>query len=200
MAQDKFQTLLKPAQALLKEKGSKFLAFAYPVENEAQIQEHLQLLRKKHHTANHVCYAYTTGFQDAISYANDDGEPSNSAGTPILGQIQSCTLSNVLLAVVRYFGGVKLGVGGLRQAYKTSAQMVLQEAAFKTYFLKSHFRVDFTYPQTKRVEQLIKKAQADIIESKFETTCYHIIAVRKSLEISTENLFLNHKNIQIKPQ
>ena len=126
MAEITFKTIAAPAEAIYKEKRSKFLAFAYPVENEAEIKEKISFLKKKYHDARHHCYAYILGANKATFRMNDDGEPSGTAGRPIHGQLLSKDVVNVLIVVVRYFGGVKLGTGGLRIAYKLAAKEVLE--------------------------------------------------------------------------
>ena len=124
---DTYKTIEFPSEEILfKEKGSKFFGYAFPVTTEEAIKEHLEILKKQHHTARHWCYAWQLGKSYELYRANDDGEPSNSAGMPIYGQLQSFELTNILLVVVRYFGGTKLGVGGLIQAYKTTAQWALE--------------------------------------------------------------------------
>ena len=128
MTEIAFKTISAPAEAIIKEKRSKFLAFAYPVEKEADIKEIIAILKKKYHDASHHCYAYILGTDKSIFRMNDDGEPSGTAGHPIRGQLLSKGLTNVLVVVVRYFGGVKLGTGGLRAAYKLSAKEVLENA------------------------------------------------------------------------
>ncbi|MDR2971748.1 MAG: YigZ family protein [Bacteroidales bacterium] len=123
-----FYTISEPAEAIFKEKKSKFLAFAFPVENEAEIKEKVAFLKKKYHDARHHCYAYILGAEKLKYRMNDDGEPSGTAGNPIHGQLLSKEVTNVLIVVVRYFGGIKLGTGGLRVAYKLAAKKVLENA------------------------------------------------------------------------
>lgn len=129
MAAFSYRTIDKPGQAVYKEKGSRFLAFAFPIENEQQIRHHLQALRKEFFDARHHCYAWMLGAEGTHYRANDDGEPNHSAGDPILGKIRSHQLTNILIVVVRYFGGVKLGVGGLISAYKTGAEMAIAQCS-----------------------------------------------------------------------
>ena len=128
MAEITIKTISAPAEAIFKEKRSKFLSFAYPVENEAEIKEKIAFLKKKFHDARHHCYAYILGADKTAYRMNDDGEPSGTAGRPIHGQLLSKEVTNVLVVVVRYFGGVKLGTGGLRVAYKMAAKEVLENA------------------------------------------------------------------------
>lgn len=128
MAEIIIKTIEAPVEAIFKEKRSKFLAFAYPVENEAKVKEKIVFLKKKYHDARHHCYAYILGIDKSAYRMNDDGEPSGTAGRPIYGQLLSKGITNVLVVVVRYFGGIKLGTGGLRIAYKLAAKEVLENA------------------------------------------------------------------------
>jgi uncharacterized YigZ family protein len=128
MENSTIKTIFAPAEAIFKEKRSKFLAFAFPVENEAEIKEKIAFLKKKYHDARHHCYAYILGADKSVYRMNDDGEPSGTAGRPIHGQLLSKEVTNVLIVVVRYFGGVKLGTGGLRVAYKMAAKEVLEKS------------------------------------------------------------------------
>ena len=126
---DTYNTILKPTEEVLfKDKNSKFFGYAYPVTTEDEVKNQLAILKKQHHSARHWCYAYQIGTEIIVYRANDDGEPNNSAGQPIYGQIQSFEITNILIVVVRYFGGVKLGVGGLINAYRTAAQLALENA------------------------------------------------------------------------
>src|SRR5690554_4830238 len=145
---DTYKTLTKPSnEVLFKDKNSKFFGYAFPVLNEDQVKEHLENLKKQHHSARHWCYAYQLGTdENNLQFrANDDGEPNNSAGMPIYGQIQSFEVTNILVVVVRYFGGVKLGVGGLVTAYKTAAQMALEQADIIEKTIDIHFLIHFDY-------------------------------------------------------
>lgn len=180
--QDTYRTIAQPTESIYKEKGSKFLAFAYPVYSEEEIKEHLTELRKKYFDARHHCYAYVLGADKSRYRANDDGEPNHSAGDPILGQIRSAELSNVLVVVVRYFGGTKLGVSGLINAYKTSTADALAEATIiekhETAFLKIHF----AYPQMNDVMSLVKEYNLDVRKQEFELDCKLTIEIRKQLQ------------------
>lgn len=177
---DTYKTLSQPSQeTLFKEKNSKFYGYAYPVSHEEEIKEIIEILKKQHHSARHWCYAYQLG-TDNISYrANDDGEPNNSAGMPIYGQIQSFEVTNVLVVVVRYFGGVKLGVGGLISAYKTSAQMALEASEIITKTINVHFLLSFDYKNMNKVMRIIKEKNLEIITQKMELSCEIEIATRK---------------------
>jgi uncharacterized YigZ family protein len=180
-SEDTFLTLKMESEGLYKEKGSKFLAFAYPVQNEEEVKEKLELLRKKHHDARHHCYAYILGKNQELYRANDDGEPNHSAGDPILGQIRSNQLTHVLIVVVRYFGGTKLGVGGLITAYKTAAAQSIANNEIITAVLQEKVKIDFEYLRMNEVMKLIKDYELQIIDQHFDNQCQIIIEVRQKL-------------------
>ena len=143
---DTYKTLSQPSEEILfKEKNSKFFGYAFPINNEDEVKEALELLKKQHNSARHFCYAYQLGTESITYRVNDDGEPNNSAGMPIYGQIQSFDLTNTLIVIVRYFGGVKLGVGGLISAYKTAAQMTLENSEIIEKTIDVHFIIAFEY-------------------------------------------------------
>ncbi|GAB4247130.1 MAG: YigZ family protein [Ekhidna sp.] len=167
----KHQTIQKPSEALYKEKGSKFLAFAYPVKDEAEISQLLEELRSKYHDARHHCYAWMLGMSERNWRANDDGEPSHSAGDPILGQIKSFDLTNVLVVVVRYFGGTKLGVGGLIHAYKTAAEEALSKTQKIEIFEMVPIQIHFGYEEMSVAERLISQFEIDVAERDFRESC-----------------------------
>ena len=177
---DTYKTIANPSEPiLLKEKNSKFLGYAFPIDNEEEVKEIIDDLRKQNNGAGHFCYAYQVGV-DKISYrANDDGEPNNSAGMPIYGQIQSFEVTNVLVVVVRYFGGVKLGVGGLISAYKLAAQMSLENAAIIEKTIDVHFIVSFDYQNMNKVMRVIKEKNLDIVSQKMEMDCEIEVKTRK---------------------
>jgi uncharacterized YigZ family protein len=178
---DTYKTITKPsAEVLFKDKNSKFFGYAFPVTSEEEAKEHLEDLKKKHHAARHWCYAWQLGKSDFHYRANDDGEPSNSAGMPIYGQIQSFEVTNILIVVVRYFGGVKLGVGGLINAYKTTAQMVLEESNIVTRTIDLKFEISFDYPEMNKVMRVIKENNLNVVDQILELDCKIIISVRKS--------------------
>ena len=178
---DSFKTIAKPVEGiLLKEKKSKFYGYAFPIKDEDEVKPLIEELRKAYPSANHVCYAWQLGVAQPHYRANDDGEPNNSAGMPIYGQIQSFNLTNVLIAVVRIFGGTKLGVGGLISAYKESAQLTLESAKVVTRIIKDQIMLSFEYPEIDMVMRFIKKNSLELIEQQLELTCVVIIAVRKN--------------------
>ena len=159
-----YRTLIKPSESeVYKVKGSKFLGLAYPVGTREEIEAVLGDLRAKHAKANHCCYAWKLGMEKPEIRYNDDGEPVNSAGKPIYGQILSYDLTNVLIVVVRYFGGTKLGIGGLIQAYREAARMALEEAHVTEREIKLSFFLDFEYATMDRVMKLIKEKQLEIV-------------------------------------
>jgi len=178
---DTFNTILKPSEEVLfKDKNSKFFGYAFPVKNEDAVKFHLNTLKKQHHAARHWCYAYQIGTETIKFRVNDDGEPSNSAGQPIYGQIQSFKLTNILIVVVRYFGGVKLGVGGLINAYKTTAQLALEASKIIKKTIYTEFLITFDYKNMNKVMRIIKEKQIKIINQKLELSCELQISVRKN--------------------
>lgn len=177
---DTYLTLSEPAEGLYKEKGSKFLAFAYPVYSEEEVKEKLDALRKQYYDARHHCYAYMLGIEQETFRANDDGEPNHSAGDPILGQIRSNNLTNVLIVVIRYFGGTKLGVGGLIQAYKTAAVEAITSGKIITEIVKNRLTLTFDYLAMNDVMRLIKEEDLEILNQNFDNQCQITLAVRAS--------------------
>lgn len=166
-----YSTIQLPTEGEYKEKGSKFLAFAFPVKSESAVKESLALLRKKYFDARHHCYAYVLGADKLKFRANDDGEPNHSAGDPILGQIRSKNLTNVLIVVVRYFGGIKLGVGGLITAYKAAAEDALRKAEIIVEDVTTNFSIEYDYASTPEVMRLIKDFDLHIDEQSFSERC-----------------------------
>ncbi len=159
-----YRTIAKPyGPLLLKERKSKFYGYAFPVENEEQAKEHLESLRKEYPTANHVCYAWQMGIEEKLYRANDDGEPNNAAGMPIYGQLQAFDVTNILVAVVRVFGGTKLGVGGLISAYKETAKLTLETAQIQKKVLQRKLTISFEYPEMDAVMRMVKKNQLTVI-------------------------------------
>ena len=166
---DTYNTIeFSPSAVLFKEKNSKFFGYAFPIQSEDEVKPIIDSLRKQHPTAGHFCYAYQIG-TDSITYrANDDGEPSNSAGMPIYGQIQSFSVTNALIVVVRIFGGVKLGVGGLISAYKTTAQMILETCEIVEKTIDLHFIISFDYINMNKVMRVIKEKKLEIVTQEME--------------------------------
>ena len=179
-------------EVLYKEKNSKFFGYAFPVCNEEEIKEHLDRLRKEHFSARHWCYAYQIGTEKIQYRANDDGEPNNSAGMPIYGQIQSFEVTNVMVVVVRYFGGVKLGVGGLISAYKTAAQMALENSEIVEQTINKFFTISFGYAHMNKVMRIIKEKNLQIVSQKMEMDCEIQISIRKK---NVQNLLDTFENL-----
>ncbi|MCD0467566.1 YigZ family protein [Flavobacterium sp. ENC] len=167
---DTYKTIaFESEETLFKEKGSKFFGYAFPIETEDEVKPIIEILKKQHPHAVHFCYAYQLGIAPNLSYrTNDDGEPGNTAGAPIYGQIQSFGLTNVLVVVVRIFGGVKLGVGGLIAAYKTTAQMTLEVCEIVEKTIDVPFLISFDYKNMNKVMRVIKEKKLDIISQEME--------------------------------
>lgn len=196
---DIYKTVAFPStEILFKEKNSKFFGYAFPVTTEEEIKSHLEKLRKQHFGAGHFCYAFQLGTETVYFRANDDGEPSNSAGMPIYGQIQSFSLTNVLVVVVRFFGGVKLGVGGLISAYKTAARMALEESEVIEKTIDIHFKISFDYKNINKVMRIIKEKNIEIISQKMEENCLIGIATRKKNAELVFEIFTNLFEVEIK--
>ena len=177
---DTYKTIEKPSEEVLyKAKNSKFFGYALPVSNEDDVKSHLSELKKKHHAARHWCYAYQLGVENHQFRANDDGEPNNSAGMPIYGQIQSFGVTNILIVVVRYFGGVKLGVSGLISAYKTTAQLTLQHTKILKKTINIKYLISFDYKNMNTVMRMIKEKKLTVVEQKMGLGCQIKISVRK---------------------
>ena len=177
---DTYKTIANPSEEVLfKEKSSKFFGYAFPVCSQDEIKTNLEHLKKQHFGAVHFCYAYQIGTEKIEFRANDDGEPSNSAGMPIYGQIQSFELTNILIVVVRYFGGTKLGVGGLISAYKTTAQMALEAAEIIDKTIDVNFNISFDYKNINKVMRIIKEKKLIVISQKMELNCEIEITTRK---------------------
>lgn len=178
--QDTYQTITTIEEPVVfKDKNSKFFGYAFPVLNEDAVKSHLVAVKKKHYDARHWCYAYQIGTETFTYRTNDDGEPSNSAGMPIYGQIKSFKVTNVLIIIVRYFGGVKLGVGGLIKAYKTAAKMSLNAAKITTKTITINYMLCFDYKHMNTVMRIVKEKALHIAYQKLEINCQITISVRK---------------------
>lgn len=177
---DTYLTIEQPVEALFKDKGSKFIGLAYPVQNEQQVKEILQGLKKEHHTANHHCYAYRLGADKLTFRANDDGEPSNTAGRPILGQIQSNDLTDILIVVVRYFGGTLLGVSGLIHAYKTTAAEAIRLSKIVEKQILFSYTIHFPFEQLNDVMKILKQSEVKITAQEFDNNCKVSFNIRKA--------------------
>lgn len=177
--EDYFFTVEGSAESLYKEKGSKFIGLTFRVQNEDQVKEIQEELRKKYYDARHHCYAYI--LEENKYRANDDGEPNHSAGDPILGQIRSKNLQQVLVVVIRYFGGTKLGVSGLINAYKTAAFEALEQAKLIKVIIEERFELHYSYELTNEVMKLMSDFEVSIVAQDFTDTCKAKIGVRRSL-------------------
>lgn len=175
---DTFKSIAAPSEGLFKDNGSRFIALAYPVESEDQVKEIVSSLKKEYHDARHHCYAYRLGHRGDIFRANDDGEPSGSAGRPILGQIDSAGLSDVLVVVVRYFGGIKLGIPGLIRAYKTSTSDALASARVIEKTACRSFRLRFAYLSMNDAMKLVKDLSLAVTAQDFGLECVLDLRVR----------------------
>ncbi|MFA9189032.1 YigZ family protein [Flavobacterium magnesitis] len=196
---DTYNTIAFPSEEILfKEKGSKFFGYAFPIISDEEVKPILEVLRKKHPTACHYCYAYQIGTEKTNYRANDDGEPSNSAGMPIYGQIQSFSVTNILLVVVRIFGGTKLGVGGLITAYKTAAQIALENCSIIEKTIDIHYLISFDYKNMNKVMRIIKEKNLDIVHQKMEMSCEIEIKIRKKYAEQIFNIFDSQYEIDIK--
>ena len=196
---DTYKTIEIPSdEVLFKEKNSKFFGYAFPISSENEIKSIIEPLRKKHFGAVHFCYAFQIGTETIQYRANDDGEPSNSAGMPIYGQIQSYGLTNVLIVVVRFFGGTKLGVGGLIAAYKKTAQMVLATAEIIEKTVTIHYIIEYDYENVNKVMRIIKENNIQIVSQNRAEICEIEITVRKKNAEKIVGIFNNMFKVKIK--
>ena len=197
--EDVYKTIEKPSEEkLFKDRNSKFFGYAFPVLNEDDVKDALEELKKKHHSARHFCYAWQIGIETISYRANDDGEPNNSAGMPIYGQIQAFEVTNILIVSVRYFGGTKLGVGGLINAYKNSAQLALEASEIVAKTIDIHFQLSFGYAVMNKVMRIIKEKQVTILSQILELECQYIISVRKKDAKEIFEIFTNLYKVEIK--
>lgn len=195
---DTYKTIAEASpETLYKEKNSKFFGFAFPITTEEEVKIHIDKLKKEHFSARHWCYAYQLGTTKVQYRANDDGEPNNSAGMPIYGQIQSFDITNILIVVVRYFGGVKLGVGGLISAYRESAKMALEASSIIEKTIDVHFKITFDYKNMNKVMRVIKEKNLGIVSQKMEESCEIEIATRKKNAGMVSDIFSNLFEVEI---
>ena len=183
---DTYRSIARRSEGLFKDNGSRFIALAYPVETEEQVKEIVSSLRKEYHDARHHCYAYRLGLDGEKFRANDDGEPSGSAGRPILGQIDSLGLSDILLVVVRYFGGIKLGIPGLIRAYKSSSADALASAEIVEKIAGKQFRISFDYLDMNSVKKVLKELGIPTSDEEYSQLC----SLRARVRLSSEEEFL----------
>lgn len=194
---DGYLTIAERSEGLYKEKGSKFIGIAIPCYSEEEAKFYLGEWRKEHHQARHLCYAYRFGIKGEMWRANDDGEPGNSAGAPILGQIDSFELTNVLIGVVRYYGGTKLGVGGLINAYRTAAKEALSAAHIVKKEVRNWFKITFEYPDMVEVMNRLNKIDIEIKEKEFDVNCVMVIGVPVESLIDLEKELDEFKTVNI---
>jgi uncharacterized YigZ family protein len=198
MTNDTYHTIEKESQGYFKDKGSKFYSYAYPLQNENEVKEIIARLKKEHHSARHHCYAWRLGTEDIRFRANDDGEPSSTAGRPILGQLQSLELTNILVVVVRYFGGTLLGVSGLINAYRNAAADALNNAAILHKLIEKNYKICFTYNELNEVMHLIKRENYNIRSTDFQESCSLVFSVRKSEADKAKKIFDELYKVQLK--
>lgn len=181
MINDTYLTIAQPSpESLFKDKGSKFLGYAFPIFSESEILPIIEKLKKEHHKARHWCYAWRLGSNYQHYRINDDGEPSGSAGLPIYGQIQSKNLTHVLVVVVRYFGGTKLGVSGLITAYKSAAMQCLEQATIIEKTIDSNYKLTFEYTDMNKVQRVLKQFGVNIVQQNLEVNCQFTVSIRRS--------------------
>jgi len=191
MLLDSYKTIVRPSEGLYKEKGSRFISFAFPVQSEDEIKLIMAGIRKEHFSARHCCYAWSLGMEPARFRMNDDGEPSGTAGRPIFGQIQSNGLTNILLVVVRYFGGTLLGVSGLIQAYKKAAQDAIVNSSVICKTVEFTLEVSFKHVAMNSLMKIVKDEQLEVLKTRFDLLCVILLKVGsarlKEIEAKIEN-------------
>ena len=197
MFDDTYRTIAAPAEGLYKEKGSKFLSFAYPVRTTDEVKEHLEALRKDYFDARHHCYAYILGPNKDAWRANDDGEPSGTGGRPIYGQLLSADLTDTLIVVVRYFGGILLGASGLANAYKTAARDAIEHAQIIEKTIDVRYRLHFEYALMNDVMRIIKDFDLKPENQHFDLDCTLELSVRQSLSVRLYDAVANLRAVKI---
>ena len=195
---DSYNTIEKESQGYFKDKGSKFYSYAFPLQNEEKVKEIISGLKKEHHSARHHCYAWRLGTDNIRFRANDDGEPSSTAGKPILGQLLSFEVTNILVVVVRYFGGTLLGVSGLINAYRSSANDALSNADILNKLIEKKYKISFTYNELNEVMHIIKQENYNIVNTDFQESCNLVFSVRKSEAEKAERIFNDLYKVQLK--
>lgn len=194
---DTYRTLSEPSEEIFKDKGSKFIAKAFPISSEEDIKYYLDNIRKTYHNAHHYCYAFKLGFDKHIYKINDDGEPAGSAGKPIYGQIQSFDLTNTLIVVIRYFGGIKLGIGGLMYAYKNSTKNVLEKAKIITKTINEIYEIRFPYSKMNEIMKSLKDYNIKIFDNKFDMNCSLKFSIRKKNATKIYEKLTKHTDIEV---
>ncbi len=195
---DVYKTIEKEFTGYFKDKGSKFYSYAYPIKTEDEVKDIIVKLKKEHHSARHHCYAWRLGTEDIRTRANDDGEPSSTAGKPILGQLQSYEVTNILVVVIRYFGGTLLGVSGLINAYKSATVDVLDNAEIETKIVENSFNLKFEYAMLNTVMNTLKKEGLDVVSTDFKESCELIFSVRKTEAARALKIFTDLYGVTIK--
>lgn len=198
MIDDSYKEIKTQSTGVYKEKGSKFISYSFPVYSIEEVKEKLSEIRKSEHSASHYCYAYILGTDKSYRRANDDGEPSSSAGRPILRQILSHNLTNILIVVVRYFGGVKLGIPGLIRSYKNAAEDTISNSKILIKNIKEEYELSFKYVKINDVMRLVKEFDLEIIRTDFQIDCTLIFAVIKSKSDSIVEIFKKNHELSIK--
>lgn len=195
--EDTYRTLSKPSDGLFKDRGSKFIAKAFPINSEEEVKQCLADIRKEYYDARHHCYAYQLGFDKSAYRINDDGEPSGTAGRPIFGQIQSFDLTNTLVIVIRYFGGTKLGISGLINAYRTATKEALNIASITTKTVNEVYELHFQYSEMNTVMKILKDHNLTSFDQEFEMECKLKFSVRKNETNIVYEKLSNVKNLDI---
>ncbi|MBI9039621.1 MAG: YigZ family protein [Bacteroidales bacterium] len=196
--EDTYKTINKQSVGVFKDRGSKFIGIAIPVISENDIKDMLETIRKKYYDATHHCYAYQLGFDKSAYRINDDGEPSGTAGKPIFGQILSNDLTNILIVVIRYYGGTKLGVPGLINAYKTSAAIALENSEIITKIVKEIYEIEYDYLAMNNVMKIIKEEKLEQLENIFDLKCKIVFAVRKNNSTKVYEKLKNVNSLSIR--
>ncbi|MCE4566943.1 YigZ family protein [Maribellus sp. CM-23] len=195
---DVYKTIEKTSTGYFKDKGSKFYSYAYPIQAEEEVKEIIQQLKKEHHSARHHCYAWRLGTEEISTRANDDGEPSSTAGKPILGQLQSYEVTNILVVVIRYFGGTLLGVSGLINAYRNATVEALNNAEIVSKLIETSYELRFGYDLLNTVIYHIKQENLDIVVTDFQETCRLVFKVRKGDSEKAFSIFEQIYGLSIK--
>ncbi|WP_297101667.1 YigZ family protein [uncultured Draconibacterium sp.] len=195
---DQYKTIETPSTGYFKDKGSKFYSYAYPLKDEEEVKDLVAALKKEHHSARHHCYAWRLGTEEIRTRANDDGEPSSTAGKPILGQLQSYEVTNILVVVVRYFGGTLLGVSGLINAYREATVEALNNADILSKLIEIQYELKFEYAMLNTVMNKLKQDNYDIVTTDFQESCRLIFKARKSEDERAFGSFNEIYGIEIK--
>ncbi|MDX8339434.1 YigZ family protein [Draconibacterium sp. IB214405] len=195
---DQYKTIETPSTGYFKDKGSKFYSYAYPLKDEEEVKDLIAALKKEHHSARHHCYAWRLGTEEICTRANDDGEPSSTAGKPILGQLQSYEVTNILVVVVRYFGGTLLGVSGLINAYREATVEALNNADILSKLIEIQYELKFEYDMLNTAMNKLKQENYDIVTTDFQESCRLIFKTRKSEDERAFQAFNEIYGIEIK--